>query len=101
KSISTDIRLKKKTLPVVYLLEKARGAASAHLLEIYQKDLLDNEDVHFVLDLMNSLDAHGHAREVSRKFLKQALAELDRISLSTAAREELQAVATFLLERES
>ncbi|MBE0480304.1 MAG: polyprenyl synthetase family protein, partial [Dehalococcoidia bacterium] len=36
KSISTDIRSKKKTLPVVYLLEKARGAASAHLLEIYQ-----------------------------------------------------------------
>ncbi|MEE9491448.1 MAG: hypothetical protein V3V80_04005, partial [Dehalococcoidia bacterium] len=89
-----------KTLPVIYALEKTRGANRKRLLQIYQKETMDPADVEDVLRVLNKLDARGYTQDMSKKYYHLALSELDALDIPQLAKEELTAVATFLLSRE-
>ena len=100
KSITSDIQMKKKTLPVVYALEKTRGEDREELRLIYQKEAIDSADVENVLKVLNKLDAKGYVQNMSEKYYRQALSELKAAGIPQSAKEELKAIATFLWKRQ-
>ena len=100
KSSASDIQSKKKTLPVIYALEKAKGADGKRLRQIYQKKTIDRADVDDVLRLLSKTDALAYSQEMSKKYYHEALSELDAADVPQPEKADLQAIAKFLLERE-
>jgi len=100
KPSASDIQQRKKTLPVIYALEKTRGANRQRLRQIYQKGTIDSVDVEDVLQVLNKLNARGYTQDMSKKYYHQALSELDALDISQLAKAELQTIAAFLLTRE-
>jgi len=100
KSAATDIQEKKKSLPIIYALEKTTGPERARLGKIYHKESLELEDMAQVRRILDTLDAQGYVQGKAVEYYRQALAELDGISLCSPAQEELRTLATFLVERD-
>ena len=97
---TSDILMKKKTLPIVYALEKSRGADREKLWQIYQKKTVTQIDVEDVMKILNRLDAQGFVQGTSEKFFRQAISELNTADIPQSAKEELKIIATFLLRRQ-
>ena len=100
KSSASDIQMRKKTLPIIYAFQNARGANRQHLRQIYEQETIDDAGVTDVLQVLNELDARSYAQDISKKYHQQALSELDALELSNEAKSQLQAITTFLLGRE-
>jgi geranylgeranyl diphosphate synthase type I len=97
---TSDIQMKKKTLPIVYALEKTKGEDRELLWSIYQKKAIGNVDVENVLRVLNRLDAQGYVQGVSDRHYRQAISELNAVNIPSSAKEELRAIAAFLLKRQ-
>ncbi len=99
KSSASDIQTKKKTLPVIYALENARGTDGELLRHIYQKQTLESEDVEEVMRVLNKLNAREYAQAIGRKHFDEALSALARLDIGSDEKAELEAVAGFVLSR--
>jgi geranylgeranyl diphosphate synthase type I len=99
KSSASDIETRKKTLPVIYALENAKGADGEHLRHIYQKQTLEHGDIHEVMRILDDLDARDYAQTIGRKHFDEAMAALASLDLDPSSRAELEAVAGFILSR--
>lgn len=97
---TSDIQMKKKSLPIVYALEKTKGGDKTKLLEIYQKNTIGTADIDTVLKILNRIDARGYAQDMSESNYRQALSELNASSLPEPAKDELKTIAAFLLKRQ-
>jgi len=100
KPVGNDIRRKKKSLPIVYALEKAQGQAQAQLAAIYQQAAIDDRQAATVLDILDSVQARAQAQKMAQDYCDQAIAELGQIALSAWARYNLEEMAYFLAKRE-
>ncbi len=94
KSAATDISTKKKTLPVLYGLEK-----SAALRELYGEDV-DGGFVETAVTLLNQSGARNYARDKAAAYSKNALAHLEAAKTNGPAAAALQQLADMLLLRD-
>ncbi|MBE9501088.1 MAG: polyprenyl synthetase family protein [Chloroflexi bacterium] len=99
-SPASDIKKKKKTLPVIYALERAKGKEREQLLRIYNKKTISSEDVDRAVQLLSHMGAKEYTEEMARRYYREALAELEEVNLPLPAKEELREVAAFVVERE-
>lgn len=95
KPAASDIARKKKTLPIVYALEKEPNA----LKGISSQEMLSEEDVRRVLGILNELKARDYAQGMAEDYRKQALAKLAAMGIENEAQARLRELATFLTER--
>ncbi len=91
--VPTDLARHKKTLPVLYALEHATGAARGRLAVLYaQPDPADDE----LLEMAALIDRAGgqaFTRAEARRYRDDALAELDAMRIvEPAARERLRTI---------
>lgn len=102
KSAATDIRDKKKTLPVVYALHQDGDRdAARELSKLYtQPGLLDRTDIQAALALLDQVGAREHAEEMEAKYYHQAVSSLDQTGLEVAAQANLLALAASLMGRQ-
>ncbi len=100
KSTTSDIEMRKKTLPIVYALEAAEGGDRDRLHGVYAKGRPSDEDVEYVIEALSRLGAQEYARGIANRYYEQALTELDGTGVSVQAKEELKTIADFLLRRE-
>jgi geranylgeranyl diphosphate synthase type I len=98
---ASDIQKKKKTLPVIYALERAGGEQRAALLNLYAKDVLDGDDIDTVIHILDQLGAEGYTREVATGYYNQALEEIEGVAMAQPAQDELREFTAFLMVRES
>lgn len=96
KPVGSDLLRRKKSLPVVYALEKGDEVVKG----IYQKEEVSEEDVGRALQALDALGARQHVQEMAQRYYHLALEALEGLPLITKAKEDLQALAAFLVERE-
>jgi len=101
KPTQTDIRCKKKTLPIIYAFQKAKGEERKRLLRIYSKARISAEDVAQVLHILDSLGARCYMERLIEQDYLQSLQELKVPGLPLSAQRELSEVAAFLLGHET
>jgi len=99
KPLASDIRRKKKSLPVVYALQQAKGRQRAELGKIYRSTDVGDSEVNQVLAIMDKLEAQDYAWQMARRYQQEALAELKELALSQADQHLFVEVADFLVER--
>jgi len=95
----SDVKLRKKTLPIVYALENASDGDKERLKLIYQKNTIVNVDVEEVLRVLANVDAQSYARDLAQKYYNEVFAELRAMPITQPARDDLLAIATFAAER--
>lgn len=99
KPAANDIRRRKKSLPVAFALESARGAAAERLRAIFATPQVSEDDVAAVLTILDDLGARDHTERLADEYLQQALAELAPVS-GTHAGTILAALTRSLAQRE-
>jgi len=100
KPAGADIRRHKKSLPIIYGLA-AEGPQGEVVRSVYRKSSLDENDVAQVMTALESLRAREYCQGLARDKKREALSHLEGLPLVEERRQELVALADFLLERES
>lgn len=97
----TDIRSRKKTLPVIFALREARGGDRERLGAIYSEETLSPENIANVLAVLEGTRSRAYAEQVRDRFYRQCLGDLEEAALPRSPRRDLQEVAAFLLGEET
>jgi len=97
---ASDLLKKKKTLPVIYGIQRAGPEQRAEFLRVYSQQTIAERDIAAVQQMLDSLGARQYASEVAGQYCRSALAELDETSISPSAKEQLRSSAQFMVERE-
>ena len=96
KSTSSDIETRKKTLPVVFGLER-----SEKLREMYAQDAVHPEDVAGVIEILDQLGARQIAEGVAAENHQKAMDAFEKSGASGEAGQALKTLAEQLLTRAS
>jgi geranylgeranyl diphosphate synthase, type I len=101
KSAATDIRNRKKTLPVVYVLNHPNERNSARqLIDLYaREEPLDQPSIQTVLAIMERVGARQYAEEMAEEYYRQALRNLEQAGIANAPQAQLRELAASLLGR--
>jgi geranylgeranyl diphosphate synthase type I len=101
KSAATDIRDKKKTLPVVHVLNHPDERHSAwKLADLYaQEGPLDECAIDAVLAILERTGARRYAEEMAEAYYLQALQSLEQTGIQNAAQAQLREMTASLLGR--
>ena len=94
KSAATDIRSRKKSLPVLYGLER-----SATLARLYSHESGGEEDVQEVISILESLGARGYAHEQEARWARAAQDALEAAAPAGEAGLRLRSFTEALLQR--
>jgi geranylgeranyl diphosphate synthase type I len=102
KSAATDIRDKKKTLPVVYALNQTGDRdAARQLASLYGQDApLDQAAIREVLTILEQVGARRYAGDMAEQYHLLALESLEQTGIENAAQAHLREMAASLLGRE-
>ena len=101
KPVGADIRCKKNSLPVVYAMSQAEGGDKQLLTDIYnKKDQLNDSDVSVVLDLMEGVKTREYAQSLAAEHGSLALETVAGVELAPEAKQGIEDLVEFLLERE-
>jgi len=103
KSAATDIRDKKKTLPVVYVLNHPEERISAwQLIDLYsQEGPLEEKDIQATLAILERTGARPYAEEQAAHYYRQAMQSLREIGIENTAQSALRELAASLLGRKA
>ena len=99
KPVADDIRHRKKSLPVVYILGRLNDPNAERLRTLYAREPLSEEDVAEAVAILDTCESKRYAEQLARQYLEMALAELEAAKPDPEAGEALQELAHFLIKR--
>ncbi len=100
KAAGNDIRRRKKSFPVVFALEQAKGPALEDLMRIYQQEELDDQDVDLVLDILEEVGSKQQSEWITELSAEEALQSLKEVALPAWARKDAEDLVDFLAHRD-
>ncbi len=92
-----DIRKKKKTLPVLYALEKLEQKDKEKIMKIYKKDKLDDTDINEVIGLLDKVNAKKYTMDIVIGYKQKALDILKKIKIDKINKEEISKLVEELI----
>jgi geranylgeranyl diphosphate synthase type I len=95
-----DITSRKKTLPVVHALQHATGKEKERLHFLYASSAESEMPVDEVLELLEKSGSLQYSQEMADKYHQRAKKELDDLTLPAWARDTLEDLANFLVQRQ-
>lgn len=105
KAIGSDIRRRKKTLPVVWLLEQANDEDRAMLAKLYNNEPSDasiaKPDVEWVIERLDALEARVSCEQMVHDNLAEANDKLQQLPFSENGKSKIHALIHFLARREA
>ncbi len=93
----SDVRTRKKTLPIVYGLERAEAEEKERLLKLYRQEVIGNEDAVSVVKILDRLGVQTYTQSVVERYYHQALSQLETSGLAPSALSGLRETASLLL----
>lgn len=99
KPLASDIRRKKKTLPVIYGLENPDNGLKHALMKIYGNGTVGEDGIRTILSLLESHDVPLKAQKMAEQYCNKATEGIERLALSPKAKQDLYEIALFLAER--
>ena len=100
KAAGSDIRRRKKSFPVVFALEHAKGPALDDLMRIYRQEELDDQDVDLVLNILEEVGSKKQSESITKFSAEEALQSLKEVSLPAWARKGAEDLVDFLAHRD-
>jgi len=100
KEVGGDITEGKRTLMVIHALRKLSSEDARKLNEILKMRTSDKKLIKEAIELMKKAGSIEYARQVSKKLAEGALKTLSEVIPDREKRKKLEALASFLIERE-
>jgi geranylgeranyl diphosphate synthase type I len=102
KPVGADIKRKKKALPAVHALSTSTGASAERIQDIFRTEGdLDDEDIHVVLEVMESLGTQDYCQSMAEQRWVECERMIESLELSGSTGKEFTEFGEFLLVRES
>ena len=101
KPLAGDILNKKKSLPIVYAIENASGAERRALGDVYFKRVMEPEDIDKIIEVLQTLGAREFCQAKADALCNEAVQSLKDAGLTSQQSEGLEALARFIVTRES
>ncbi len=101
KPVGSDIRRRKKSLPVVLAFDAAQGESLQRLHEIYQSPGSSDEAVAETLELMERLGVRKSVEDLADEYADAAKASIRELPVGARAKDELTQLADFVVNRNS
>jgi geranylgeranyl diphosphate synthase type I len=99
KPVADDVRNRKKSLPIVYVLGRQYDADAKRLHALYAQETLSEEEVTEIVAILDASQARLYSQELARYYLEAALTELEAAKPEPEAGEALRELAHFLIKR--
>ena len=99
KPIGDDLRQHKKTMPVVFALNRAETDDTRRFREIYRQPQLTDAMIAESVSLLEKIGAKAHTDAAAERYTRQAQRLLNSIGVNREAKEALQDMLAFLLAR--
>ncbi|OHD69778.1 MAG: hypothetical protein A2W19_09375 [Spirochaetes bacterium RBG_16_49_21] len=96
----SDIKRKKKTLPIVYALSSGSGGVKDTIVEIFQKDNIGENDAKTVFDLLFKADAYAHVQEMVRDYGEKSERLIHAIGMEQRCMDNFEQIVEFLTDRD-
>lgn len=96
---SSDIRQKKKTLPIIFALQSSNKSRKK-ILEIYQQDTIGEQELTEIRKLLTDTGSKTFTQKKSRELITQAKTKWEELCLPTWAIRDMESLTNFLLHRE-
>ena len=96
----SDIRRKKKTFPVIWAFDKAKGDLRTDLLNFYRDGASVGSGITTVLRVLKTVGAQTQAQKLAETYRDEALAAIKGLPLTASAAYDLQELLNFLVERD-
>ncbi|HLF09241.1 MAG TPA: polyprenyl synthetase family protein [Dehalococcoidia bacterium] len=100
KSAESDIRQRKKSLPVVWAMTHGPSRPVKRLRDLYGRAGFSEADVHEVLELLEEAGARKATEELVLTYSRQAIEALEGLSLLTGPAAELATLTQALARRD-
>lgn len=100
KSSASDIMKKKKTLPIIYGIEKAEPEQRTELLQIYGQQVISKGDVPVIMRILSDVGARQYTEETAAKYCDAAMAEMENVDIPNSYKDDLSSLAKSLVGRE-
>jgi geranylgeranyl diphosphate synthase type I len=99
KPVADDIRSRKRSFPVAWAFERASAPARDHLEALYASEMT-KAAVDETVTLLDETGARTAATAEAERWVSDALARLDGLTLDAARRRDIEALAAFFVRRE-
>lgn len=100
KGYGDDITEGKRTLMVIYTLQKAGKQDAERLSHILDMHTKDSGLIREAIDILHKYGSVDYARKVAREMVSDAWKDIDPIIPESGAKKKLKAFADFLIERD-
>ncbi|MCG9478760.1 MAG: polyprenyl synthetase family protein [Actinomycetia bacterium] len=100
KSSGSDILKKKKSMPVVYLMENAGPKISKSLTDIYNQDEISTKDKQIILSYLEQAGARQYCQEQADYYYLKSQQALEEIPLAGDTKKDYLEISEFLVKRE-
>ena len=99
KSTDSDIVQRKKSYPIVFAFQQAKGANRKELLRLYSQETLDEADVDRVMDILQDIGAADRTDALTGSTADEARAALAILELPDWADEDAENLIDFMANR--
>jgi geranylgeranyl diphosphate synthase, type I len=99
KARGDDIQGRKKSIPIVMLLDRLGGYEASRIREIYASDVIDDDEISEVIGLLDERGIEGQVQSLSEEFHDRALALIDEHIAPSYYSDALLGMAERLVER--
>ncbi|MCY3801611.1 MAG: polyprenyl synthetase family protein [Chloroflexi bacterium] len=101
KPVGSDIRRKKKSLPILMTFEAARSSNRAFLRKVYERPGLPCKAVTEILRLMDALEIRKSVEALASKYADAAKSSIQELPVEARAKDELTRLVDFIVSRDS
>jgi geranylgeranyl diphosphate synthase type I len=99
KPLGSDIRRRKKTLPIVYALEKAHDGLKQELIQIYQNGALDDLSTANVIRILEMMGTQTSTQQMTERYCCEARRIIGELVVKPASRSTFDELINFTEER--
>jgi len=96
----SDIRKKKKSFPIVLLLERLNPKKKEILLDIYNSTNMTAEDVALVISWLDEIGARHYSQEKADYYYSRTLESIEALPARGPMKSQFRKVSEFLVKRE-
>jgi geranylgeranyl diphosphate synthase type I len=95
----SDIKRKKKTLPIVHALYNGSEAVKDVLIRIFQKDSVGEDDIELVINVLNNADAYLLVQKMVQEYSEKSDRLVQAIGMNIQHKNNFEQIVKFLSDR--
>ena len=99
KPVGADIRRKKKSLPTVYLFDRAAHEDRAWLNETFAASEIEEAQLGGIMAMLDGLEGSEYVQSVAEAHAKKAVESVTGLLIPSESKRQLDAVAEFFVRR--